>query len=189
MSIAEHTHLTPEAYLESESTSEIKHEYIAGDVWAMVGATDKHVSIAGNLFFLLKQALKGRPCTPYISDMKVQVETADAYFYPDVLVTCDPRDKTNYLAKQFPSFIAEVLSPSTEAYDRGKKFGYYRQLDSLQSYWLIDTESLSVDCFNKNAQDEWVLHSYTSAEQVIELPSLNMQVALTDLYDEIEFGE
>jgi Uma2 family endonuclease len=138
MPLAEKIILTAEEYLKGEETADCKHEYQNGGVWAMAGATDNHVTIAGNLFVLLKQQLKNSPCRTYISDMKVQVEKADAYFYPDVMVTCNPKDQTNTLYKQHPLFIAEVLSPSTEGFDRGNKFNANRQLDCLQTYWLID---------------------------------------------------
>jgi len=98
MPTAESVQLTAAAYLKGEEASEIKHEYIAGEIWAMVGATDRHVSITMNIAFVLKQALKGKPCQTYMSDMKVRVDTADAYFYPDVMVTCDSRDKENTLS-------------------------------------------------------------------------------------------
>ena len=137
MSLAEKLQHTPEDYLQGELSAECKHEYLNGEVWAMVGATDAHVTITMNLGFLLKQSLKSSPCRVYISDMKVNVEKADAFFYPDVMVTCGAKDRDNSLFKQHPVFIAEVLSPSTEAFDRGQIFSAYRQLESLKSYWLI----------------------------------------------------
>jgi len=112
--------LTAEDYLQGEASAEVKHEYPDGEVWARVGASDAHVTIAMSLAFLLKQALKGSPCRAYISDMKVNVEKANAFFYPDVVVTCDPKDRDNPLFKQHPVFIAEVLSPSTEAFAGAK---------------------------------------------------------------------
>jgi len=124
----------PEDYLREEQLSETKHEYLAGEVRAMVGATDAHVRIALNLASMLKFHLKGSSCRTYISDMKLRVEKADAYFYPDVMVSCDQQDKENALIKQHPGFIAEVLSASTEAFDRGHKFTCYRRLPSLQCY-------------------------------------------------------
>ena len=141
MALAEKLKLSAEDYLQGEASAQIKHEYLDGEVWAMVGASDSHVSIAMNLAFLLKQALKDTPCRAYISDMKVNVAQANTFFYPDVLVTCEPKDRDNRLFKQHPLFIAEVLSSSSEAFDRGSKFAAYRQLDSLQHYWLIDSQS------------------------------------------------
>jgi len=152
VSAAEKLTLTAEDYLQGEASAEYKHEYLNGEVWALVGATDAHVTIVGNLLVLLKQSLKGTPCRTYISDM----EKANAFFYSDVLVTCNARDRDNTLFKQHPVFIAEVLSPSTEAFDRGQKFSAYRQLESLQTYWLIDSQKMSVDCFNRADNNEWL---------------------------------
>jgi Uma2 family endonuclease len=182
MSLAEKITLTAEEYLKGEETAEIKHEYQNGEVWAMVGATDNHVTIAGNLFVLLKQHLKDSPCRTYISDMKVRVEKADAYFYPDVMVTCNPKDQANTLYKQHPVFIAEVLSLSTEAFDRGNKFNAYRQLDSLQTYWLIDTQAMRVDSFTRTENDDWLLHSYTKADELVEIKGIEVQCLLKELY-------
>jgi Uma2 family endonuclease len=151
-SFAEKLSITAENYLQGEVTAECKHEYLNGEVWAMADATDAHVTIAMNLGFLLKQSLQSTPCRAYISDMKVKVEKASAFFYPDVLVTCNPRDRDSPLFKQHPVFIAEVLSPSTEAFDRGQKFSVYRQLESLQTYWLIDSQKMSVDGYTRMEQ-------------------------------------
>jgi Uma2 family endonuclease len=184
MSLAEKIILTAEEYLKGEETADCKHEYQNGEVWAMAGATDNHVTIAGNLFVLLKQHLKNSPCRTYISDMKVQVEKADAYFYPDVMVTCNPKDQANTLYKQHPLFIAEVLSPSTEAFDRGNKFNAYRQLDSLQTYWLIDTQAQRVDSFTRTQNDDWLLHSYAIADEMIEIKAIEVRCLLKELYED-----
>lgn len=187
LSAAEKLMITVDDYLQGEASAEYKHEYLNGEVWAMVGATDSHVTIAGNLFTLLKQSLKGTPCRAYISDMKVNVEKANAFFYPDVLVTCNPKDRDAPLFKQHPLFIAEVLSPSTEAFDRGQKFSVYRQLESLQTYWLIDSRKMSVDCFNRRDNNEWLLHSYENADEIIRIPSLDLEYPLQGLYEEVLF--
>ena len=189
MSLTEKRYLTAEDYLDGELSAECKHEYLNGDVWAMVGATDAHVTIAMNLGFLCKQALKGTPCRAYISDMKVKVEKAQAFFYPDVLVTCDARDRDSELFKQHPVIIAEVLSPSTEAFDRGQKFGIYRQLESLQTYWLIDSQTFSIDCFNRTAADEWLLHGYSHQEDILRIPLLNVEWPLEMLYEDVLFKQ
>lgn len=185
MSLAEKLQLTPEEYLQGEASAEFKHEYLDGEVWAMVGASDAHVTIAGNMFFLLKQSLKGTPCRAYISDMKVNVATANAFFYPDVLVTCDGKDRDNNLYKQHPLFIAEVLSPSTEAFDRGGKFSAYRQLESLQTYWLIDSQNRSVDCFDRTNGNEWLMRSFTDEQAKLSIPSLELEWQLRQLYEDV----
>ncbi|MGR9054150.1 MAG: Uma2 family endonuclease, partial [Gammaproteobacteria bacterium] len=172
MSVVAKALLSTQEYLQGEEAAEVKHEFLDGEVWAMVGATDTHVTVAGNLFFLLKQNLKGTPCRTFISDMKVNVAQANAFFYPDVLVTCDPRDRDNTLYKQHPLFIAEVLSPSTEAFDRGRKFATYRLSDSLQHYWLIDSQSLSVDTFTREQNGNWLLHGCHDLNDIVTIPQL-----------------
>jgi len=175
-------------YLQAEQSSESKHEYLAGEIWAMVGASDAHVTIAGNLLVLLKQHLKGSPCRSYISDMKLRVEQVDAYFYPDVMVSCDARDLENKLIKQHPSFIAEVLSPSTEAFDRGQKFTCYRQLPSLQCYWLIDTEKQLIDSFVRTDNDDWLLHSYSQTDESVQIRTLDFKCSLNQVYEDVLTG-
>ncbi|WP_428355149.1 Uma2 family endonuclease [Methyloprofundus sp.] len=181
---AEKIKLSELEYLESEKTAEFKNEYLQGEIWAMAGASDNHVTIAMNLAFLLKQQLKGNPCRSYISDMKVKIELANAFFYPDVFVSCDPRDQEqdfNYY-KERPVFIAEVLSPSTEAYDRGDKFKYYQLLPGLQEYWLIDAQKMTLDCFTRADDNAWTLHSYSSPQDQASIVALNLTIQLDQLY-------
>lgn len=186
MAVAEKLKLSCAEYLQGEEAATVKHEYLDGEVWAMVGASDAHVSIAMNLAFLLKQALKESPCRAYISDMKVNVAAANAFFYPDVLVSCNPKDRDNRLFKQHPVFIAEVLSPGTEAFDRGAKFAAYRQLDSLQSYWLIDSRTQAIDCFRRTADNAWLLHSYTGPGDKLAIPELNLVLDFAEIYVDVD---
>jgi Uma2 family endonuclease len=172
MALAEKICLTVEEYLKGEEAADFKHEYQNGEAWTMVGATDNHVTISMNLAILLKHHLKNTPCRTYISDMKVRVEKADAFFYPDVMVTCNPNDRANAPYKQHPVFIAEVLSPSTEAFERGNKFNANRQLESLRAYWLIDTNAMHIDSFTRTPNNDRLLHSYTVAEEIVEIQGL-----------------
>ncbi|MEQ1637829.1 MAG: Uma2 family endonuclease [Methylococcales bacterium] len=181
--------LSAEDYLAIEAANTYKSEYLEGDIWAMAGASEAHVTIALNLAVLLREQLKGSPCRVYLTDMKVKVETANAFFYPDVFVSCEPREQHNSLYKQQPVFIAEVLSPSTEAFDRGKKFAYYRQLDSLQHYWLIDSQSMAVDCFTRGSDGDWILHTANEPEQVLTLDKLPGQYAVQAIYDDVVFED
>ena len=181
---AQHTLISEQDYLENEKTTEFKNEYLNGEIWAMAGASDNHVTIAGNLSVLLKQKLKGKACRSYISAMKVKVASANAYFYPDVFVSCHPDDKKQEHYKEQPHFIAEVLSPSTEAYDRGDKFKYYQQLESLQEYWLIDAQKMSVDCFTKQDNHVWILRSYSNLQDIANIESLNIKLPIAELYEE-----
>ena len=177
---------TPEAYLEWEMANEIKHEYLDGEVFAMSGAKDSHVTVSGNLFILLRNHLRGGPCRVYMVDMKARVEAANCFFYPDVLVTCDSRDRASDYYKSHPVFIAEVLSASTAAFDRGRKFSAYRQLDSLREYLLIDADTPSVDCFRRDDSGHWVLYPY-EAGSMVELASMGLSLPIEALYEDVDF--
>ncbi|MBD2034551.1 Uma2 family endonuclease [Leptolyngbya sp. FACHB-321] len=179
--------LSPEAYLQMEENSPVKHEYIDGEAYAMAGASDPHVTIAGNLFALLRSHVRGTGCRVYIADMKARLEALNRFYYPDILVTCDPHDQENTTYKCFPKLIVEVLSDSTEAFDRGDKFADYQTLDSLQEYVLISTKRQRVECFRRNEAGLWVLQSYT-AQQNFRLESINFEGAIADLYEDVTFA-
>jgi Uma2 family endonuclease len=169
------TRMTAEEYLVWESAQPEKHEFIAGEVFARTGARLNHNLIAGNAFLFLKQALRGLPCGVFMSDVKVQVRAASAYFYPDVVVTCEPSDLADgtALTVHQPWLIVEVLSDSTAAYDRGKKFEHYRQIASLTHYLLVDSTRVHAELFRKNAEGLWVLHPLGAADTLrIEQPHL-----------------
>lgn len=173
-------------YLALEAVSITKHEYWDGYLVAMAGASDAHVAIVGNLFAALLGHI-APPCRIYMTDMRLQIANKNRYFYPDLLVTCDPRDtiitpENNY-AKQFPTLIVEVLSDTTELRDRGSKFFDYQQIESLQEYALINTSCQRVECFRRNTEDDWVLTTYTPdrADQ-FQLKSVDFTGTLTQLY-------
>jgi Uma2 family endonuclease len=182
----DYAYITAEEYLQLEEQSDIKHEYIDGYVYAMAGASDAHVTLAGNLFALLRNHLRGSGCRVYIADMKARIESKNCYYYPDVMVTCDRRDRETLNHKQFPCLIVEVLSNSTEAFDRGDKFIDYQQLDSLQEYVLINTKGQRVECFRRNEEGFWVLQYYTSA--TFQLRSINFEGTIEALYEDVEFS-
>ncbi|MDG2989570.1 Uma2 family endonuclease [Candidatus Synechococcus calcipolaris G9] len=177
--------LSPTDYLQLESQSQTKHEYINGDTYAMAGASDAHITIAGNLFALLRSHLRGRGCRVYIADMKVRVEACNCFYYPDVMVTCHPQDQETPHYKGFPSLIVEVLSDSTEAFDRGDKFAHYQTLDSLDEYVLINTRQQRVECFRRNPEGLWVLQFYTPEANDFELRSVNFSDTLWALYEDV----
>ncbi|MBF2075129.1 MAG: Uma2 family endonuclease [Synechococcales cyanobacterium C42_A2020_086] len=182
---AQPPHLTPDDYLQLEARSPVKHEYINGQVVAMAGASDAHVTIAGNIFSLLRSHLRGTGCRVYISDMKVRLDACNCFYYPDVFVTCDPRDQETSIYKRFPCLIVEVLSDSTEAFDRGDKFIHYQTLDSLQEYVLVNTRQQRVECFRRSDAGQWLWQSYTSAEGTVQFISLNWTAPLSDLYEDV----
>lgn len=182
------SYLTPEEYLQLEAASDIKHEYIDGQIYAMAGATDTHVTIAGNIFALLLAHLRGSGCRVYISDMKVKIETKNRFFYPDVMVTCESQDRENSTYKQFPRLIIEVLSDSTEAFDRGDKFADYQSLPSLQEYVLINAKKARIECFRRTEEGLWLLQFYELEDSQFQLTSVNFTGKIGDVYEEVELA-
>ncbi|WP_421655379.1 Uma2 family endonuclease [Leptothermofonsia sp. ETS-13] len=175
---------SPEDYLKSEEQSPIKHEYIRGEIYGMAGGSDAHDAISLNLLTLLKNHLRGSGCRAYTGNMKVYIELANVYYYPKAMVTCDERDRKLQYFKQYPCLIIEVLSPSTEAFDRGGKFADYRLLESLQEYVLVSQERMSVECFRRNPEGQWVLHPFGMADTV-EFASIGFRCEMAALYEDV----
>ena len=171
-------------YLTWEAAQPERHEYIDGEVFAMAGAEDRHVTVAGNLYIALRQHLGGSPCRTYMSDMRLHVAAANSYFYPDVLVTCSALDLASPMVKTEPKLIAEVLSPSTAAYDRGLKFSHYRRIASLAEYVVIDLDTRSTDCFRKRDDGLWVLQPFGRGEAV-SLASVALELSAAQLLAEV----
>lgn len=186
MTAAEKLPFTAQDFLDWERQQPTKHEYVQGETFAMAGAGDAHVTISLNVAAALKQHLRGTPCRTYIADMKVHVQAVDAFFYPDVFVTCSPADAARNEAKEEPTLVVEVLSPSTAAYDRGLKFEYYRTLPSLQEYALIDTERASVEVFRRNPAGQWVLHPF-GRQADVELASVGLTLPMATVYEDVAF--
>ena len=183
--IASPQYLTPDEYLQLEAKSALKHEYIDGEVYAMAGASDAHVTISLNLATLLRSHVRGTGCRVYISDMKAHIDARNRFYYPDVMVTCDPRDRDNSDHKRFPKLIVEVLSKSTEAFDRGDKFIDYQTLESLEEYVLINTRHQRVECFRRNESGLWVLQSYTTETEKFALESVDFTDTFSALYEDV----
>ncbi|WP_339458513.1 Uma2 family endonuclease [Nodularia spumigena] len=179
-------YVTPEEYLEMEERSDIKHEYIDGYIYAMAGALDSHVTIALNLATLLRNHVRGSGCRVYIADMKARIESLNRFYYPDVMVTCDKRDQETPAYKRFPNLIVEVLSDSTEAFDRGDKFADYQLVETLEEYVLINTKRQRVECFRRNHQGLWVLQSYTTEKTSFRLNSIDFETTIKELYEDTE---
>jgi Uma2 family endonuclease len=174
-----------QAYLAWEAEQSTKHEYHDGEVFAMAGASDAHVTVAGNVYMALRNHLRGSPCSVFISDMKLRVEEDNAFFYPDVFVTCADSDRGHSHSKSAPVLVVEVLSPATSAYDRGAKFAAYRKLPTLREYALIDPERLSLDLFRREGDSKrWVLHPIEAGGHV-EWASVGLQVPLEALYEDV----
>jgi Uma2 family endonuclease len=180
------SYISPEDYLEGEKISPIKHEYIRGEVYAMAGASKAHGIIALNFATRLKNHLRGSGCTPYVTDIKVRIEAGNVYYYPDVTVTCDERDRTSLNEDfiRYPCLVVEVLSPTTAAFDRGDKFGDYRTLASLEEYVLISQERIGVECFRRNSEGRWELYVYSQGDQ-IHLASVDFRFPIAALYEDV----
>jgi Uma2 family endonuclease len=176
------------SYLAWEDEQPEKHEYLDGEVFAMAGASESHVTLAGNLFMALRNHLRGGPCSVFIADMKLQVEADNAFFYPDVFVTCAESDRAHSHFKTAPTLVVEVLSPTTSAFDRGAKFAAYRKLPSLREYALVDTERQSVDLFRRDDTGHWVLYPSERGEMV-EFASVGLSVPVEQLYEDVSTAE
>ncbi|NJM58361.1 MAG: Uma2 family endonuclease [Synechococcales cyanobacterium RU_4_20] len=166
-------HLTPEAYLALETESDIKHEYMDGQAYAMAGTTDQHNTISLNIASLLRNHLRGSGCRTHMADVKIRLVSLNCFYYPDLFVTCDPRDLETPLYKCFPKLIIEVLSDSTEAFDRGDKFNHYQTLSTLEEYILINTRQQRIEAFRRAQNGLWVLQTYstdTERQDHFEIP-------------------
>lgn len=179
------TPFTAADYLLWEAAQPDKHEYVAGEVFAMGGATRRHATLSGNLFMALSQALDGTPCRAYTADMKVEAVHDTAYFYPDVVATCDPADHKADLVIRAPILVAEVLSPSTAAYDRGDKFALYRGIASLREYVLLDPDKKSVELFRRGDDGLWVLRDI-APDSALELTSVGVAIPWERLFRNVD---
>ncbi|MGF1642581.1 MAG: Uma2 family endonuclease [Thiotrichales bacterium] len=178
-------HFSVEEYLAWENAQPNKNEYLNGDVFAMVGANRRHNAISLNVASVLTTHLDGARCRAYMSDMKLRVRAVNAFFYPDVVVTCDEADHKAELYLESPVLIVEVLSESTQGYDRGKKFAAYRTLDSLREYALIDPDRLSTEIFRRNADGLWVLHDF-AADAPIVFASVELTLSPEQLFRNVD---
>ncbi len=176
--------LSVEEYLAGELTSEIRHEYINGQVHAMVGASDRHNLIAGNLFVLLRPLARSRGCQVFIADMKVYLNIGgeDIFYYPDIIVCCDPDDREPYF-RRHPCLIIEVLSPATERIDRREKFLAYASLPSLTDYLLVDQDRARVTVFER--AHDWKPEIFGPCEE-IHLACLDASVKVDEIYESID---
>jgi Uma2 family endonuclease len=183
-------YITPEEYLRLERKSECKSEYLNGEIFAMTGASREHNLIATNMSSSLNQQLRAKPCEVYASDMRVKVTVTGLYTYPDVVVVCgEPKFEDEYVDTLLnPTLLVEVLSQSTERYDRIAKSSYYRTLDSLAEHLLVAQDEHRIEQYVKQADGQWLLFDYRSLDSVVELQSIGCSLALRDVYDKVEIG-
>jgi Uma2 family endonuclease len=172
--------LTPEEYLEGELYSEVRHEYVNGRVYAMVGASETHNLISGNLYAALHSHLRGSACRVFMADMKVRI--ADTFFYPDVMVSCDRADTESYY-KTAPILIVEVLSETTGRRDTGEKRLAYQTIASLQEFALVAQDHMEVKIYRR-APEGWNLETCTEGD-ALRLDSVNLTLPLTAVYDDV----
>ena len=176
--------MSAQEFLDWERTQSIRHEYLRGELFAMAGAEERHVTTAANVYTALRTHLRGTPCRTFITDMKLRVEAANCYFYPDVMVTCSAADAGEPLIKREPVLVVEVLSPSTAAYDRGEKFAAYRLLPTLREYLLVDPHSRRCDLYRRGGDGLWVLHPAEPGQSVV-LASVALELVAEKLWDEV----
>ena len=191
MSLQPRTGYTFEDYLAAEREElEVRHEFVAGEVFAMVGTTANHSIIVANVIGELRAQMKRRPCLVFSTDLRVRIDAADACTYPDVIALCGETqlhdDRRDVLLN--PSLIVEVLSPSTEAYDRGEKFAIYRRLPSLREYLLVSQDKLVAELFVRQPDGRWLLSEFTGPDAEILLPSVDCLLALREIYDKVELA-
>ncbi len=191
MSAIPKTKLTPEEYLEIERKAEYKSEYFGGEVFAMAGAKRRHNVIAWNIGGELRQHLKGENCEAYPADMRVFVPQTGLYTYPDLVVVCgEPQFQDNAFDTLLnPILIIEVLSDTTETYDRGKKFQHYRSIESLQEYILVSQDEARIEKYVKRGDGFWLLSEAVGLDSEIEFASIECRIALAEVYDKIDFSD
>lgn len=167
-----------------------RSEYVAGEVFAMAGGSEEHNLIVTNVVGELRAQLKRQPCRVYPSDMKVRITSAEVGAYPDVMVICGDRafydDRRDVVTN--PQLIVEVLSESTEAYDRGQKFAHYRALESLEAYLLIAQNRVCIDRYLRQDDGSWNLRSYAHLNDVVELPTIHAHLELREVYDKLDLA-
>lgn len=179
--------LTVEEYLAGEQVSEVRHEYIAGQVFAMAGASEAHNLIAGNVHARLRAHLRGSACRTFISDMKVRVEAADTFYYPDVMVTCEPPNAKSFFQMQ-PCLIVEVLSPSTAAIDHREKLLAYRKLESLREYVMIAQDEARIEVYRRDAQGKWTQEVLGPDDELRfeSLPTEALRMTMAEVYEDVK---
>ncbi len=179
-------HYTPEEYFELETTSEVRHEYFEGEVFAMAGASKSHNVLAQNLAAGLRAALRGKGCQTFMEDVRLVMKENVHYVYPDVLVTCDPADRRDAYLVRHPVLIAEILSPSTGEYDRTEKFANYQKIPSLRHYLLVSQTAWVVEWFRRDEAGQWIYTLLHEPTCVLTIPDLDLVLPLRELYEDTD---
>jgi Uma2 family endonuclease len=182
---------TIEEYLQMERASEMKHEYYQGEIFAMAGASNRHITISSNLIAELHPRLKTSPCFPYGSDMRIHIPENTLFTYPDISIICGEIktfDKDIDTALQ-PTILIEILSKSTRNYDLGGKFKLYRDIPTLKEYMLVDSEKIGVEIFRINEHNHWELEEYKDLQEIVTLPAIGVSVSMEDIYARTKLPE
>jgi len=189
VAVQQNPHYTPEEYFASEREAEFKSEYLNGEIYAMAGSSPEHSTITVNVSGELRAQLKGKPCRVFSSDMKVRTDADGLFSYPDVSVVCgEPRfhdEHRDVLVN--PTLIVEVLSPSTERFDRGRKFAQYQQIESLTDYLLVAQDEPRVEHYVRQEGGRWLLSTATGREDTLHLASIGCTLPLSEVYDKVDF--
>jgi len=191
MAKQEQSRFTATEYLSMERASDVKHEFAFGEIYAMSGASARHVGIVSNIVGELRNQLRERPCQVYSTDLCLSVDANQRYTYPDVMVVCD---KPQFLDKELdtllnPDLIVEVLSESTRNYDRGDKFQQYRGIPSFREYLLVDQAKAHVERYSKQSGGTWSLWETDDMNASIQLDSVGAKLPLTEIYFKIDFED
>src|SRR6185312_13332453 len=183
--------LTPEQYLEIERAANFKSEYYEGEMFAMSGAREAHNLVVANVISAIHEQFRRRSCRVYPSDMRVLVNSTGLYAYPDVTALCgEPQFQDGVMDTLLnPVLIVEVLSPSTEAYDRGVKFDHYKNIGSLRDYLLLATNRIHADLYTRQPDNRWLLTSASKPEESLTIESVDVQLTVSTLYEKIEFSD
>ena len=185
MSTAEKRRYTPEEYLAFKRASETRHEYLNGEIFAMVGGSRDHYQIVSNLLSYLRPRLREKGCEVFQSDMRVKVSPSGLYTYPDVVIVCGEPERENDTLLN-PNVLIEVLSPSTENYDRGAKAEQYRTLSSLKAHVLVSQDRYHVEVFSRQPENTWLLNEISREEDSLHLPTLDFSIPMSEVYHGVE---
>ena len=181
--------MTLEDFLAWEAEQPERWEFFNGEAFMMAGGSDVHNAISLNTAFALRQTLRGTRCNVFMSDVRLRLAESDDLFYPDVFVTCSDADRARRQVKEDPVLIAEVLSPSTEAYDRGDKFAAYRRFAGLKTVLFLSQDRAHVECFTRGDDGRWVLSEASGETARLALPAFDFELALADLYRDLPDAE
>ncbi len=183
--------ITPDEYLFMEREAEFRSEYYDGEIFAMAGASRRHNLIVSNTVREISLQMKGRKCNVYSSDMRVKVSPTGLYTYPDIVTVCGEEIYADEEADTLlnPALIIEILSKSTESYDRGEKFAHYRTISSLKEYVLISQDRMQIEHYLRQDNNRWLLSEFSHPEDTVQLPSVGCSLKLSEVYDKVDFSE